>query len=91
MTLNAIPEEKDKTRNVSLIELDTERICLVFQLTDVKMIHNLISPFVDDRQVDIIYKNGHFLPSRGSISGPHPLIHIALYCPLKKEEWERKQ
>lgn len=86
-----IPEKKDTTRNVSLIEVAGERIFFVFQLIDVKMIPNLVSPFVDDRHVDIIYKNGHFLPSRGSISGPHPLIHIALYCPLRKKEGEQRQ
>ena len=49
---------------------------------------DLVSPLVDDRHVDIIYKNGHFLPGRGSISCPHPLIHIALNCPLKKKQGE---
>lgn len=55
------------------------------------MILNLVSPFIDDRHVDIINKNGHFLPSRGSISGPHSLIHIALYCPLKGKQGEQRK
>lgn len=59
---------------------------LIFQLIDVKMIPDLVSPFVDDRHVDIINKNRHFLPSRGSISGPHPLIHIAFHSPLKEKQ-----
>lgn len=49
------------------------------------MIPNLISPLIDDRQVDVVYKNGHFLPSWGSVSCPHSFIHITLYCPLKRE------
>lgn len=55
------------------------------------MIPNLISPFIDDRHVDIIYKNGHFLPSRGTICGPHPLVHIAFYCPLKEKQEKHRE
>lgn len=55
------------------------------------MISNLISPFIDDRHVDIIYKNGHFLPSRGAICGPHPLVHIAFYCPLKEKQEKHRE
>lgn len=86
-----IPEKKDTTTNVSLIEVDSERIFLVFQFIDVKMIPNLVSPFIDDRHVDIIYKNGHFLPRRWSIGGPHPLIHIALYCPLREKQGAQRK
>lgn len=53
------------------------------------MILDLVSPLIDDRHVYVIYKNGHFLPSRGSVSGPHPLIHIALHCPLEEKENDR--
>ena len=60
-------------------------------VNDTKMIPNLISPLVDDRHVDIIYANGHFPPSWGSISGPHPFVHIALDCPLKKNESGSKE
>lgn len=64
----------------------SEMMVYVFSLShvnNVKFFPNLVSPLVDDRHVDIIYENGHFLPSRGPISGPHPLIHIALNCSLK--------
>lgn len=49
------------------------------------MIAYLIPPFVDDWHVDIVYKNRHFLPSRRSVRGPHPLIHIALYRSLPEK------
>lgn len=45
----------------------------------------LVTPLIDDRHVDIIYENGHFLPCRRSICGAHPLIHIALNCPLQEK------
>ena len=42
------------------------------------MLSNLVSPLIDDRHVDVIYEDGHSLPSWGSIGGPHPLVDIAL-------------
>lgn len=45
---------------------------------------NLITPFIDNRHVDIINKNGHFPPSRRTICSPHPLIYIAFHSPLRE-------
>lgn len=53
-------------------------------------ISNLISPFVDDRHVDIINENGHFLASRRTVRAPHPLIQIAFDSALqgtRREMW----
>ncbi len=83
-------QNKQKTDEKFVIsELDNEGMFLSFKFlkcTDIKKIPNLISPLVDDRHVDIIYKNGHFLSSLRSVSGSHPFIHIALYGPLK-DKW----
>ena len=50
------------------------------------LISNLVPPFIDDRHVDVIDKNWHFLPGRRTICSPHPFIHIAFYCPLKESQ-----
>lgn len=49
------------------------------------LIANLVSPFIDDRHVNIIYKDWHFLSSRRTIGRPHPLVHKALNRSLQNK------
>ena len=45
-------------------------------------VSNLISPLVDDRHVNIVNKNSHFLSGRRTVSRSHSLVDIALYSSL---------
>lgn len=47
---------------------------------------NLISPFVDDRHVDVIDEAGHLATSWRAIRGTHTFIYIALNCTLWMEK-----
>lgn len=44
----------------------------------------LVSPFVDDRHVDVIHKHSHLATSRRAIGTAHTFVHIALYGALER-------
>ena len=44
---------------------------------------HLITPFIDDWHVDVVYKHSHLLSCGRSICGTHSLVHIALNSPLE--------
>jgi hypothetical protein len=43
---------------------------------------HLISPFVNERHIDVVNEHSHLLASRRTVGCSHALVHIALYCPL---------
>ena len=49
----------------------------------------LISPFIDDRHINIIYKHCHLSTSRRAICTPHSLINIALNSSLQWGMWKK--
>lgn len=55
------------------------------------LIGHLISPLIDDWHVDIIYEAGHPATSRRAIGTAHPLLYIALYCPLEDKPFTNRQ
>ena len=48
-----------------------------------RVLANLVSPFVDNRHVDIINKHCHLFASRRAVRVAHSLVHVALNRPLE--------
>lgn len=46
---------------------------------------NLVSPFVDNRHVDIINKHRHLFASGRAVRVAHSLVHVALNRPLEHQ------
>lgn len=82
---DALPTKKDN--EISLFNVLQRENGLI----KLEAISDLISPFVDDRHVDIINENGHFLASRRAVRAPHPLIQIAFDSPLQERQGTRRK
>ena len=50
-----------------------------------RVLANLVSPFVDNRHVDIINKHCHLFASRRAVRVAHSLVHVALNRPLEHQ------
>ena len=48
-----------------------------------RVLANLVSPFVDNRHVDIINKHCHLFASGRAVRVAHSLVHVALNRPLE--------
>lgn len=51
---------------------------------------NLVSPFVDNRHVDIINKHCHLFAGRRAVRVAHSLVHVALNRPLE-HQWRGRR
>ena len=50
-----------------------------------RVLANLVSPFVDNRHVDIINKHCHLFASRRAVRVAHSFVHVALNRPLEHQ------
>ena len=50
-----------------------------------RVLANLVSPFVDNRHVDIINKHCHLFASRRAVRVAHSLVYVALNRPLEHQ------
>ena len=47
------------------------------------LVCDLISPFVNDRHVNVVYEHTHFLTGWWSIGGTHAFVYVTLNCALQ--------
>lgn len=55
-----------------------------------RVLANLVSPFVDNRHVDIINKHCHLFAGRRAVRVAHSLVHVALNRPLE-HQWRGRR